>query len=68
MFQVGSLAGDPEAPWPSWMKIHIDELGRNLLDCALRGGVIMPTMCGHRSGGSPVSATVLPTSRKLVER
>lgn len=65
---IGRMAGDPGSPWTLGMKIDIHDIGQDLLDRASRGGVIMTTVCGTGKDGSPACATVLLTSRKLIER
>lgn len=65
--RIGQLAGDPSSPWSRRMKIDIHDIGSDLLDQALHGGIIEITVIGTGRDGTPACATLKPTGRRFVE-
>lgn len=66
--RVGQLAGDPSSPWSRRMKIDIHDIGNDLLARATSSGeTIETTIIGVDKDGTPASATVRPTGRRIVK-
>jgi hypothetical protein len=63
--RIGQLAGDPTSSWTRRMKIDIHDIGQDLLDRAVNGGVIEISVNGTGKDGTPACATVRPTTRRL---
>lgn len=66
--RVGQAAGDHASPWSRRMKVDIHDIDPALLARAARGGIIVTTVCGTASDGSPICATVPALRRELAER
>jgi len=63
--RIGQMAGDPASPWSRRMKIDIHDLGQDLLDRAIAGGIIEIAVDGTGRDGTPACATVRPTRRAI---
>jgi len=64
--RIGTYAGDLASPWSRRMKIDIHDLPQELLDRAVRGGVIETVVNGTDRKGEPACATLRPIDRRIV--
>ncbi|MBO9711369.1 DUF5990 family protein [Sphingomonas sp.] len=65
--RIGQSAGDAASPWSRRMKIDIHDIAQDLLDRAMRGGVIETVVNGTAKDGTPACASLKPTGRRFVE-
>ncbi|MBO9519629.1 MAG: hypothetical protein J7493_16335 [Porphyrobacter sp.] len=64
--RIGTAAGDCTSPWTRRMKIDIHDIEPGLLDCAVKGGVLVGTFDGTAKDGSPACATIRPVTWRVV--
>jgi len=62
---IGQSAGDEASPWTRRMKIDIHDMEQELLDRALRGGIIEITVSGTGKDGTPACATTRPIGWRI---
>jgi hypothetical protein len=64
--RLGQSAGDLSSPWSRRMKIDIHDTPPDLLDQAMKGGVLEIRIDGTGKDGTPACATVRPIGRRVV--
>ena len=66
--RIGTSADDHASPWSRRMKIDLHDIPQNLLDRAMRGGMIELRVNGTGKDGTPACTTVPVTARRIVAR
>lgn len=63
--RIGQSAGQHDSEWSRRMKIDIHDLGQDLLDRAMAGGILVITVNGTGKDGTPACATVKRTGAQI---